>query len=65
MFITGFIGFAILCGLAVTSTFNVNGSHNYMDIWQLFGITPISNGFFILGIIGIIIALFGVFQKEK
>ena len=54
MLVTGFIGFAILCGAAVASNFNT-GSTYYMEIWRLFGVTPISVGFLIMGIVGIIV----------
>lgn len=62
---TGFIGFAILCSATVASNFTLNGSNNYMAIWRLFGVTPIAAGFLIMGIVGIVIAVIGVFQKSK
>ncbi len=65
MFMTGFIGFAILCGAAMVSNFTLNGSTYYMEIWRLFGITPIAVGFLILGIVGIIVAVLGLFQKSR
>lgn len=65
MFITGFIGFAILCGAAVASNFTLNGSNHYLEIWRLFGVTPIAIGFLILGIVGIVVAMLGMFQKSK
>lgn len=65
MFMTGFIGFAIFCSATVVSNFTLNGSNYYMDVWRLFGVTPIAVGFLILGIVGIVIAIIGVFQKSK
>lgn len=65
MLATGFIGFAVLCGAAVTSTFTLNGSNNFMDIWRLFGITPIAIGFLILGVVGVIVAVVGLIRKSK
>ncbi len=65
MFMTGFIGFAILCGAAMISNFTLNGSTYYMDVWRLFGVTPIAIGFLILGAVGIIVAVLGLFQKSK
>lgn len=60
MFITGFIGFAILCGAAVVNGFSVNNSNDFRAIWRLFGVTHIANSFLILGIIGVIIVLIGL-----
>lgn len=65
MLATGFIGFAILCGAAVTSTFTLNNSNNFMDIWRLFGVTPIALGFLIFGVLGVIVAVIGLMQKSK
>lgn len=64
MFMTGFIGFAILCGSSLAATYN-NGSIFFSDIWSLFGITPIAIGFLILGIVGFVIAVIGLFKKES
>lgn len=65
LFVTGFIGFAILCGAAVASNFTHNGSNYYIEIWRLFGIRPIAIGFLIMGIVGVVIAVFGMLQKSK
>lgn len=65
MFFTGFIGFAILIGSAVASNFTLDGSNYFMDTWRLYGVTPIAIGFFSLGILGLIIAIIGLFQKSK
>ncbi|OLS01855.1 hypothetical protein [Tissierella creatinophila] len=65
MFVTGFIGFAILCGATMASNYTLNGSTYYMEMWRLFGITPIVIGFLILGVVGIIITIIGLFQKSE
>ncbi|WP_416334906.1 hypothetical protein ACKRLN_00265 [Anaerococcus sp. DFU013_CI05] len=65
MFFTGFIGFAILIGSAVASNFTLDSSNYFMDTWRLYGVTPIAIGFFLLGILGLIIAIIGLFQKSK
>lgn len=64
LLIAGIVGFAILCGAAVSSTFST-GSTNFVDIWRLFGVTPAAIALLILGAIGAIVALIGVFTKEK
>lgn len=64
MFITGLIGFAILCGFTVSTTYTT-GSTYYLEIWRLFGITKIAVGFFLLGIIGLVVAILGVFFSDK
>lgn len=65
MFFTGFIIFAILVVSAIASNSTLDGSNYFMDIWSIYGITPIAIGFFILGILGLIIAIIGLFQKSK
>lgn len=64
MFMTGLIGFAILCGLTIAVTYT-NGSIFYVDTWRMFGITPIAIGFLILGIVGFVIAVIGLIKKEN
>ena len=46
MFFTGFIGFAILIGSAMESNFTLDSPNYFMDIWRLYGVTPIAIGFF-------------------
>ena len=65
MFFTGFIGFAILIGSAMASNFTLNSSNYFVDTWRLYGVTPIAIGFFLLGALGLIIAIIGLFQKSK
>lgn len=65
MFITGFIGFAILCSAAIISDFTLNGSKNFMDVWQLSNVTHIAIGYLSFGIIGFIIAILGVLQNNN
>lgn len=65
MFFTGFIIFAILVVSAIASNSTLDGSNYFMDTWSIYGITPIAIGFFILGILGLIIAIIGLFQKSK
>lgn len=65
MFFTGFIGFAILIGAAVASNFTLDSSNYFMDTWSLCGVTPIAIGFFLLGVLGLIIAIIGLLQKVK
>lgn len=62
MFFTGFIGFAILCGAAVTSTYT-SGSTYFLDIWRLFGITPVAVIFLVLGFVGLVLAVIGAFAN--
>lgn len=64
MFMTGFIGFAILCGSSLATTYT-NGSIFFSDIWRMFGITPIVIGFLILGMVGFVIAVIGLIKKEN
>ncbi|HEY4543789.1 MAG TPA: hypothetical protein VIG40_04005 [Tissierellaceae bacterium] len=63
MFFTGFIGIAILIGSAVASNFTLDSSKYFMDTWRLCGVTPIAIGFFLLGILGLIMAVIGFLQK--
>lgn len=63
MFVTGFIGLAILCAAAISTTYT-NGSLYYMEVWRVFGVMPIVIGFLIFGIIGIIIAVIGLLKKS-
>lgn len=65
MFFTGFIGVAILIGSAMASNFTLNSSNYFVDTWRLCGVTPIAIGFFLLGALGLIIAIIGLFQKSK
>ena len=65
MFFTGFIGVAILIGFAMASNFTLNSSNYFVDTWRLCGVTPIAIGFFLLGALGLIIAIIGLFQKSK
>lgn len=64
MISVGFICFAILSGAAITATYT-NGSTYFLDIWQLFGVTPIAISFLVLGITGLILAIIGAFMKSK
>ncbi len=63
MLMTGFIGCAVIIGSAISSTYT-NGSLYYGDILKLFGVVPILKAFFALGIIGVIIAIMSLFQKD-
>lgn len=64
MFVTGLIGFAIMCGSTMASTFTLNSSTNCWDIMRLFGVTPIVIGFLILGIVGFVITIVGLYKKK-
>ena len=63
MFVTGFIGFAIMCGSTISSTFTINNSNNWWVIMRFFGVAPIAIGFLILGIIGFVIAMVGLCKQ--
>lgn len=65
MFFTGFLGFTILVVSAIASNSTLDGSNYFMDTWRIYGVTPIAIGFFLLGILGLIIAIIGLFQKSK
>lgn len=65
MMLIGFIGIAILCAGAMSSQFTINGSNNFMDIWRIFGITPIAITFTVIAILGFVCSLFGILSKTK
>lgn len=61
----GFLGFAILCSGAMCSQFTVNGSNYFIDIWRVFGITPVALIFVVIAAVGIILSIVGLFSKSK
>lgn len=64
MFITGFIGVAILIAATLSCNYTLNGSNNYADIWRLFGITPFVIAFAVLGIVGLLMAIWSLFTDR-
>lgn len=61
---SGIIGITVLCAGAMCSQFTINGSNNFIDIFNLFGVTKVAAILLIIIIIGLVFAVFGFFEKN-
>ena len=64
MLAAGSIGFALMVAAAMIKGYTLNGSAHFTVTWSIQGVTPIAYTFALCGVIGLVIAIIGVFSKN-
>ncbi len=65
MFLSGIISSSILLGLSMVQDWTIDGSHSFLWNLSQYGLVPLLSIFIIIAVVGLILALWGVFEKTN